>query len=673
MINEQADRKPIVTNADSSTSAPDFRQLFQSVPGLYLVLVPDLTIIAVSDAYLHATMTQRETILARNLFDVFPDNPDDPTATGVQNLRASLERVLKHGVADTMALQKYDIRQPESQHEIFEERYWSVINSPVFGSDGKIIYLVHRVEDVTEFVRLKQAGAEQDKLSKTLRTRVAQMEAEIHLRAQEEQQAREAEAQRARLYSLFMQAPVAIAIFRGPAHVIELANELHLQIWGRSAEDVLNKPMFDALPEARGQGYEELLAGVLRTGNPYIANEHSARLIRNGQPEMVYFNFVFQPLREVDGTISGVIVIANEITEQVRARQIVEDSEQRQLLALHAAQMGVWDLDLVHNTAVRTLRHDQIFGYDSIQMQWDADLFFQHVVPQDQAYAQQCFATAFKSGYLNMECRIRWQDGSIHWIDAQGQVYYDAAGTPVRMLGVVIDITERKELESRRDEFLSVASHELKTPVTAIKGMTELLLRMAGKRDASERELRALNTVNQQVDRMTRLVNDMLDVSRIAAGKLVVSLEAIDLCALLSEVVEQEQFVHTTHTLTLEPCAPCIVRGNHDRLQQVVLNLLANAVQHSPLGSAICIMLHQDADQVTVSVRDTGVGISKEKQAHLFERFYQAQENPARGLGLGLYIVKEIIEQHHGRIWVESESGYGSTFSFSLPKEKRNE
>ncbi len=662
-----------MTKATSSNATPDFRQLFESVPGLYLVLSPDLTIVAVSNAYLQATMTQREAILGHNVFDVFPDNPDDPTATGERNLRASLQRVLKHGAADTIALQKYDIRYPRSQREIFEERYWTVVNSPVFGADGKIAYVVHRVEDVTEFVRLQQASRDQDKLSETLRTRIAQMEIEIYIRSQEQQQARaEAETQRARLYSLFMQAPVAIAIFRGSEHVIELANDLHLQLWGRRAEDVLNKPLFEALPEARGQGYEELLARVLRTGNPYIANEHSARLIRNGQPEMVYFNFVYQPLREVDGTISGVIVIANEITEQVRARQIVEVSEQRQLLALHAAQMGIWDLDLVHDTSVRTLRHDQIFGYDSIQPEWGSQIFFRHVVPQDQAYAQQCLATALESGYLNLQCRIQWQDGSTHWIDVQGQVYYDAAGTPLRMLGVMMDITERKELESRRDEFLSVASHELKTPVTAIKGMTELLLRMAGRREASEKELRALNTVNRQIDRMTRLVNDMLDVSRIAAGKLAVSIESVDLCALLTEVVEQQQLVHTTHTLSLEPCAPCIVPGNHDRLQQVVLNLLSNAIQHSPSGSTISITMQQDTEQVTVSVRDSGHGIPKERQPHLFERFYQAEKNPARGLGLGLYISKEIIEQHHGRIWVESETGHGSTFSFAVPKEKRH-
>ena len=157
---------------------PDFRLLFEGAPGLYLVLTPDLKIVAVSEAYLRATMTKRPDIIGRALFDVFPDNPDDPAATGVANLRASLDRVRAQRVADTMAVQKYDIRRPESEGGGFEERFWSPTNSPVLDANGELAYIIHRVEDVTEFVRLKTIGSE-------LGTRAEQMEAEVYLRAQE--------------------------------------------------------------------------------------------------------------------------------------------------------------------------------------------------------------------------------------------------------------------------------------------------------------------------------------------------------------------------------------------------------------------------------------------------------------------------------------------------------
>ncbi|MGH2721601.1 MAG: ATP-binding protein [Actinomycetota bacterium] len=163
----------------------DFQALFERAPGSYLVLAPDLTIVAVSDAYLAATMTRREEISGRGLFDVFPDNPDDPEATGVNRLRASLDRVRRHRVPDAMAVQKYDIRRPEAEGGAFEERFWSPLNTPVLADDGRLRYIIHRVEDVTEFVRLRRRGSEQEKLTEQLRTRADEMEAEVYVRAQQ--------------------------------------------------------------------------------------------------------------------------------------------------------------------------------------------------------------------------------------------------------------------------------------------------------------------------------------------------------------------------------------------------------------------------------------------------------------------------------------------------------
>lgn len=168
---------------------PDFRLLFQAAPGLYLVLDPNLQIVAVSDAYLRATMTKRDEILGRGIFDVFPDNPEDPSATGVRNLRTSLERVLREKVPDAMAVQKYDIRRPESEGGAFEQRHWSPVNSPVLGPDNEVLYIIHRVEDVTEFVRLRQQEIAHEKLTADLRTRTGTMESEIYRRAAEVQEA----------------------------------------------------------------------------------------------------------------------------------------------------------------------------------------------------------------------------------------------------------------------------------------------------------------------------------------------------------------------------------------------------------------------------------------------------------------------------------------------------
>ena len=171
------------------TSTPNFRVLFESAHGLYLVLTPDLKIVAASDAYLRATRTIRDEILGRGIFDVFKPNPDDPTAAVEGNARASFERVLQTRSPDAMPLQKYDIRWPESEGGGFEERYWSPVNSPVLDEEGEVQYIVHRVEDVTDFVRLKQIGSTERRLTLELRSRAEEMESEILCRAKELQDA----------------------------------------------------------------------------------------------------------------------------------------------------------------------------------------------------------------------------------------------------------------------------------------------------------------------------------------------------------------------------------------------------------------------------------------------------------------------------------------------------
>ena len=166
----------------------NFEAIFESAPDLYLILDPQYHIVAASNAYLEATMVSRKKILGKNVFDVFPDNPEDLTATGVRNLRASLAKVIENKSADAMAVQKYDIRRPLSEGGGFEERYWSPINSPVLTKSGALAYIIHRVEDVTDLIRLKKTGAEQLKLMEDLRTKAGEMQFEIYKRAQEIQE-----------------------------------------------------------------------------------------------------------------------------------------------------------------------------------------------------------------------------------------------------------------------------------------------------------------------------------------------------------------------------------------------------------------------------------------------------------------------------------------------------
>ena len=172
-------------------SEPEYQAIFEAVPSLYLILSPELTILNATDSYLRATMTRREQIVGRHIFEVFPDNPTDELSTGVSNLRASLERVRRERLADAMAVQKYDVRRPDSEGGGFEERFWSPVNTPALGRDGKLRYIIHKVEDVTMFMRLRQEGVAHSQRAEELQTRSARMEAEIVERAQQLQEANE--------------------------------------------------------------------------------------------------------------------------------------------------------------------------------------------------------------------------------------------------------------------------------------------------------------------------------------------------------------------------------------------------------------------------------------------------------------------------------------------------
>jgi len=232
-----------------------------------------------------------------------------------------------------------------------------------------------------------------------------------------------------------------------------------------------------------------------------------------------------------------------------------------------------------------------------------------------------------------------------------------------------IEIARRKELEKRKDEFISMASHELKTPVTSLKGFLNLLQRRLTAQ-GNEKELYFLARMDAQVDRLTKLINDLLDISKMETGHLSYREECFDMDALAQEIVENAQGTTHTHRLLLESHVQTEVFGDRDRIGQVLINLLNNAIKYSPQADEVLVRVARDQDRVLVDVQDFGIGIAREHQQRIFERFYQVTDPAEKtypGLGIGLYISCEIVRRHGGQLWVESKKGEGSTFHFALP------
>ena len=235
--------------------------------------------------------------------------------------------------------------------------------------------------------------------------------------------------------------------------------------------------------------------------------------------------------------------------------------------------------------------------------------------------------------------------------------------------GTIRDITERKELEQRKDEFISMASHELKTPVTSLKGFTHLLQRRLAKQGDGQ-ALHFLDRMETQLNKLTKLISDLLDVTKMQTGKLEFREERFSLDELVRETLENLQGTTETHRFRLEEVRNAQVFGDKDRLGQVLINLLTNAIKYSPQADAIIVRVSTDEHGAIVCVQDFGIGIAETHQEKIFERFYQvndATEKTFSGLGIGLYISNEIVRRHHGRLWVKSAKGAGATFYVSLP------
>lgn len=282
-----------------------------------------------------------------------------------------------------------------------------------------------------------------------------------------------------------------------------------------------------------------------------------------------------------------------------------------------------------------------------------------------------------KANSNGMAINERWhmrKDKTIFWGSGIVTPIRGETGNLLGFSKVMRDVTVRIEQEQRKDEFLSIASHELKTPLTSIKAYTQILAKRLTTSDDAK-NVYFINKIDNQTNKLAILINDFLDISKIEAGKLVFNKKKFDLDALIKKIIIDFQYMTETHQIKKIGKIKKTVYGDEDRISQVLTNLLTNAIKYSPDANEIIVRSKQNKDTVTISVRDFGIGILKSKQKNIFDKYFQVNEKGGegkKGFGLGLYIAAEILHRHKGKISVRSVKGTGSTFSFSLPISKKS-
>lgn len=411
--------------------------------------------------------------------------------------------------------------------------------------------------------------------------------------------------------------------------------------------------------------------------------DHPLPLFRNNQLEEAYWTFNSTILSDHHENPSGILVTCFETTEKVLAlRKLQSDqntitqvrtteiynTEERLRLATEATGIGSWDLDLSSRNIIYTPTLMEIFGFQRNAVLDLAEIYSQ-ICPEDRVQMRQNYSRALLTGHYHSEVRIQNEDRSERWINITARLLLDENNKPVRMLGICSDITESKIQQLHKNDFIALASHELKTPLTSIKAYIQLL-----RMDRNCSDMAAVKDLafraEHQVNKMTRLIYSFMDIFKIQSGHLDLTIAPFSLDETITEIAADFQSRMTSHTIIFKPGVSVPLTGDKARIGQVLENLISNAIKYSPLHQSVEISSWTTANEALVSVRDYGIGIDPKNQEKVFENFYRAADEKAinaSGFGIGLYISADILKKHGGEIWVDSEAGRGSVFYISLP------
>lgn len=470
--------------------------------------------------------------------------------------------------------------------------------------------------------------------------------------------------------NLIRNSDYAVAIYKGEDFIIDLANDKMLKTWGKD-DSVIGKRIEEGIPELVGQAFLGLLKQVYESGETYSAKEDRADLVVDGKLQTYYYNFSYQPLKNHNGEVYAIANIAVDVTDAVIAKQRLQENEAKYKNLADSLPIIIWTADKEGNIDYYNKKWYDYTGFEGVDSREAATHKILH--PDDVARATQVWQRSkeSKSAYeIEYQFKDSQTEDSYKWFLGRAVPIKDPNDEIIQWIGTCTDINEFKQFQQQKDNFLGIASHELKTPLTSLKLYSQYLEKNLRKQDDQKNADVALK-MDDQINKLTGLVNDLLDVTKIQNGKILLNKSDFNFDELVAEIITEQQ-MSTSHRIYLEAENIGNIYGDRHRISQVMSNLISNAIKYSPDSDKIQITTKLTEEGcVLFSVRDYGIGIPEDKKDKVFEQYYRvsgSMEHTFPGLGLGLYISSEIIKRSGGRIFVNSIEGKGSEFCFEIPQ-----
>lgn len=585
------------------------------------------------------------------------------TALDFHHPREAAEQIMENDrqVMESGQTQQFEevMNTPDGQ------RYYLSVKSPYWDEQGNVIGLIGFSTDIT---KRKQTEALLQASQAALQQQLAEIEA------------------------IYQSAPIGLNVLDKNLRFVRINQQL-AEMNGVSIAHHIGRTIREVLPDL-AETAEAIMQSILMTGEPLLNVEIRGETPAQPGVERIWLEH-FLPLKDDRGNVIGISTVCEEITERRRAEEALRASEERLRLAQKAARAGAWDWQISTNTVLWSEAYYELYGLDP-QVQPSFDRWIACIYPDDQDIViKQTSAALDHADEIDITFRVLHPQG-LRWFNAVGQIFRNPDGQAVRMTGITLDVTERKQIELERekllrreqqareqaeqanrvkDEFLAILSHELRTPLNPILGWAKLL---QTSKFSEEKIHRALATIERNAKLQVQLIDDLLDISRILRGKLSLNLEPVSLVSVIGAALETVRLSAETKDIELEAdLDPQVgfVRGDSGRLQQVVWNLLTNAIKFTPTGGRVAVRLEQGEAPAPhafalITVTDTGKGIKPDFLPYIFEYFRQEDSSTTRqfgGLGLGLAISRQLVEAHGGTIAAANDDAHGASFTVRLP------